>query len=150
MVETVRRYSKLPHLWRSSKRLAKLLDRNRDTELASRPAVSPAPHVHKLAQRIDSETIAALKESYQAGASLTALQEQFSLGRGSVQRLLREAGVRRRRRSLTDTEVAVLVKQYETGMTIREIAVEQGLAKTTVQEALVRADIEKRAAALMQ
>jgi DNA-directed RNA polymerase specialized sigma24 family protein len=63
-----------------------------------------------------------------------------------VQRVLREAGVRRRRKSLSDTEVAGLVKQYEAGLTIREIAAELGLAKTTVQDALARAEVTMRSA----
>jgi uncharacterized protein (DUF433 family) len=147
VVETVRRYSKQPHLWRSSKRLAKLLDRNRDTDPVTRPAASPTPHVHKLAHRIDAETIAALREAYQAGASLDALQEQYSLGWGSVQRLLREAGVRRRRKSLTNAELAILVERYKAGLTIREIAADQRLPKTTVQDALARAGVAMRPAA---
>jgi DNA-directed RNA polymerase specialized sigma24 family protein len=55
--------------------------------------------------------------------------------------------VRRRRKSLTDSEIAALVKQYGAGMTIREIAAEQGLSKTTVQDALARAGVAMRPAA---
>jgi predicted DNA binding protein len=140
----VRRYSKQPHLWRTSKRLAKLLANpmERPTELAP-----SRPHVHKLAQRLTAEEVRALQVAYRAGASLAELQQQFGLSRGSVQRILREAGVRRRNKSLTDDEVEVLVKRYKAGQTIREIAVERDLAKTTVQDALARAQIVKRAAA---
>jgi hypothetical protein len=142
-VETVRRYSKQPHLWRTSKRLAKLL-----TSTAERTEpISVLPHVHKLGQRLSDETVAALVRDYRDGASLAKLQRKYFLGRSSVQRLLREAGVRRRRRSLTAAEIAVLVGRYETGLTIREIAAEQGLAKTTVQDALRRGGIEMRSAA---
>jgi DNA-directed RNA polymerase specialized sigma24 family protein len=81
---------------------------------------------------------------YRAGASLADLQRTFSLSRGSVQKLLRERGVRRRRKSLTDDEVRVLVERYEAGLTVREIALEQGLAKTTVQDAVTRAGVVKR------
>jgi hypothetical protein len=52
------------------------------------------------------------------GSSLTDLQRAYSLGRSSVQRLLREAGVRRRN-SLTEVDVALLVERYEAGLTIR-------------------------------
>jgi predicted DNA binding protein len=76
---------------------------------------------------------------YREGASLAHLQRKYALGRGSVQKLLKERGVRRRRKSLTDAEVAALREKYEAGSTIREVAAEQGLAKTTVQDALVRA-----------
>jgi DNA-directed RNA polymerase specialized sigma24 family protein len=85
--------------------------------------------------------------AYRAGASLAELQQQFGLSRGSVQRLLREAGVRRRQKRLSDPEVALLVERYEAGLTIREIATEQGFAKSTVQDALVRAGAAMRRAA---
>jgi DNA-directed RNA polymerase specialized sigma24 family protein len=143
LVEAVRRYSKQPHLWSLSKRLAKLLTR----PIEQRAELSPSrPHVHKLAQRVTAEEARALQDAYRDGASLAELQLQLGLSRGSVQRVLREAGVRRRHKSLTDEKVEVLVRRYEAGMTIREIAAEQGLAKTTVQDALERADVTKRPA----
>ena len=122
----MRRYSKQPHLWRSSKRLAKLL-----TNPMERPTepTSSVPHMHKLAQRLTAEEVRALQDAYQAGASLAELQQRFHLSRGSVQRLLREAGVRRRRKSLTDPEVAELVARYIAGLTIREVAAEQDLPR---------------------
>ena len=64
-----------------------------------------------------------------------------------MQRLLREAGVRRRQKSLTDAKVAALVKQYGAGLTIREIAAKQQLPKTTVQDALAWAGVVMRPAA---
>jgi uncharacterized protein (DUF433 family) len=145
-VEAVRRYSKQPHLRRTSERLARLLDRDLGHETRDRPAAGPAPHVHKLAHRLTAETIQALQQAYQTGASLAELQQQFDLGRGSVQRLLREAGARRRRKSLTDAKMTLLVERYEAGLTIREIAAEQQLPKTTVQDALVRAGVTMRPA----
>jgi DNA-directed RNA polymerase specialized sigma24 family protein len=134
-VETVQRYSKLPHLWSLSKRLAKLLA---STAVRSEPVHVPT-HIHKLRQRLSDNAVAALVRDYREGASLADLQRAYSLGRGSVQKLLRERGVRRRRKSLTETEAALLVERYEAGLTIREIAAEQKLPKTTVQDALARA-----------
>ena len=96
---------------------------------------------------MSDETVTALVGDFRKGASLVELQRTYSLGRGSVQRVLREVGVRRRRRSLTDAEVEVVAKQYEGGLTIREIAAKQGLAKTTVQDALDRASVVMRPAA---
>jgi uncharacterized protein (DUF433 family) len=136
MVETVRRYSKLPHLWSLSKRLVRWLERS-GSEADVEPT-SALPHVHKLSQRLSDETVATLVQDYRDGASLAELQRKYSLGRGSVQRLLREAGVRRRRNSLIDAEKAVLAERYEAGLTIREIAAEQGLPKSTVRDALGR------------
>lgn len=114
----MRRYSKQPHLWRTSRRLAKLL-----TSPAGRTEPSPAlPHVHKLKQRLPDETVAALLSDYQNGSSLAELQQTYSLGRSSIQKLLRDGAVRRRRKSLTDAAIAVLVERYMAGLTIREIA----------------------------
>jgi uncharacterized protein (DUF433 family) len=145
MVETVRRYSKLPHLWNLSKRLARWLEPG---ELGREIEAAPAlPHVHKLNQRLSDETVAAMVQDYRDGVSLSELQRTYSLGRGSVQKLLKELGVRRRRKSLTDAEVTTLVERYGAGLTIREIAAEQRLAKTTVQDALARNAIIKRPAA---
>ena len=140
----MRRYSKLPYLWQTSKRLAKLL--TDPVKQHTEPTLS-RPRVHKLAHRLTAEDEGALRDAYRAGASLAELQQQFGLGRGSVQRLLREGGVRRRQKSLTNSEVAVLIKRYEAGLTIREIATEQSLAKTTVQDALAQAGMVMRIAA---
>jgi uncharacterized protein (DUF433 family) len=145
LVETVRRYSKLPHLWSLSKRLARWLETS-GSDSDTGPAVT-MPHVHKLSQRLSDETVTALLNDYRDGSSLADLQRFYAIGRSSVQRLLREAGARRRRKSLSAAEVTVLVKRYEAGLTIREIAEEQGLAKTTVQDALARAGSAMRRAA---
>ena len=143
MVETVRRYSKQPHLWRASKRLAKLLTSSAER---SKPTLA-LPLVHKLRQRLSDETVASLVQDYKGGASLTELQKTYVLSRGSVQQLLREAGVRRRQKSLTDRHVSKLVERYGSGLTIREIASEQEVPKTTVQDALARAGVVMRPAA---
>jgi AraC-like DNA-binding protein len=58
------------------------------------------PRVHKLAQRLTAEELTSLQDVYRAGASLAELQQQFGLSRGSVQRMLREDGVRRRQKVL--------------------------------------------------
>jgi DNA-directed RNA polymerase specialized sigma24 family protein len=144
IVETMRRYSKLPHLWRRTKRLAKLLTSSAERSAEPSPVL---PHVHKLSQRLSDQTVKALLSDYRDGSSLADLQRKYSLGRGSVQRLLREAGLRRRRKSLTDAELAALVERYEAGLPIREIAAEQGLAKTTVRDALKRSEVGMRSAA---
>jgi DNA-directed RNA polymerase specialized sigma24 family protein len=141
----MRRYSKFPHLWSQSNRLARWLEPSgSDTKIESRFTL---PHMHKLRHRLSEETVAALVQDYRDGASLAELQRRYSLGRGSVQQLLREGGERRRRKSLSETKVAALAKRYEVGLTIREIAAEQGLPKTTVQDALEREGVTMRPAA---
>jgi hypothetical protein len=139
----MRRYSKQPHLWRTSKRLAKLL--TVPVESVVEPA--PIPRMHRLRERLSAELVETLVSDYQGGASLADLQRKYSLSRGSVQKLLSERGERRRRRSRAQDELALLIDRYEAGLTIREIATEQGWPKTTVQDALKRAGIAMRPAA---
>ncbi len=105
------------------------------------------PHVHKLEQRMSAEVVAALVSDYKSGMTSTGLRAKYELGKGSVQRLLREAKVRRRRHSLTNVEIVGLVQRYEAGLTIREIAGDKGLPKTTVQNALKRSGLRRRPAA---
>ena len=71
-----------------------------------------------MSQRLSNETVAALVSDYRSGASLDDLQRSYLLSRGSVQKLLRERGVKHRRRSLTQDELAVLVERYEADQTI--------------------------------
>jgi len=145
VVEVVRRYSRQPHLWRTSKRLLKLLTEANVARRTER--VRPVPHVHKLGQRLCEEQVQQLVKDYQAGATSTELRARYNLGKGSVLKILSEAGVEMRRRPLTDDDVAVLVERYLSGLTIREIAAEIGLPKTTVQDALERSGMEMRPAA---
>ena len=131
------RFLELPPLLGDRRPKAKLL--TLPVERAVEPA--PVPRVHRLSQRLSEETVATLSD-YRSGASLDDLQRSYLLSRSSVQKLLSERGVKRRRRSLTQDELAVLVERYEAGQTIREIAAEQDLPKTTVQDALARAGIK--------
>jgi DNA-directed RNA polymerase specialized sigma24 family protein len=121
-----------------------MLDDDLGSPNMNKPAAATPPRVHKLAQRLTAETMQALRDAYRAGASLGELQQRFGLSRGSVQRLLRERGLRRRRKNLTDEKVAVIVRRYDEGLTIREIAAEQRLPKTTVQDALARTEVAMR------
>ena len=77
---------------------------------AARPAPRTMPHVHKLEQRMSAEVVTALVSDYKSGMTSTELRAKYELGKGSVQRLLREAKVRRRRHSLTNVEIVGLVQ----------------------------------------
>ena len=148
MVGVLRRYSRQPHLERTAKRLARLLD----------PAVAPvrkAPNVpvrtvHRIDQRLSPETVAALVADYRSGMSSTELQARYCLGKSSVLRLLGESGVEMRRRGLSDDQLEAVLARYKSGLTIREVAAELGLPKTTVQNALERSGLPMRPAARRQ
>ncbi|WP_375430995.1 hypothetical protein [uncultured Friedmanniella sp.] len=142
VVGVLRRYSRQPHLWRIAKRVQKILDER------PQPIEEIGPdqmrHVHKLEHRLDPATLAALVDDYAAGMSSTELQEKYSLGKASVLRLLAEAGVEMRRRSLKPEQVTRVVERYQAGLDIRGVAAEMGLPKTTVQDALRRSGTKMR------
>ncbi len=93
MVEVVARYSKLFAGQRDLSRALKVLDA--PTTNLDKPAGQP--RVHKLDRRLYPELIAALVADYPAGMSSVKLMETYGLGKGSVLKLLREAGVTIRR-----------------------------------------------------
>lgn len=84
---------------------------------------------------------------YQAGWSSTELQARYRLGKGSVLRLLRKAGVEMRRRPLGQDQLCAIVERYQSGLTIREVAAELGLPKTTVQDGLAQSGVTMRPSA---
>lgn len=63
----------------------------------------PAPHVHKLRQRLSKDLQHQLVRDYQTGATSTELRARYILGKGSVLKILSEAGVEMRRRLLQTT-----------------------------------------------
>lgn len=85
--------------------------------------------------------------AYEAGESLLTIATARKLGKETVSRFLREAGVRIRRQGLTDKQVAQAVRSYRAGRTGAEIAAELGVASSTVWRALRDADIERRSPA---
>lgn len=97
--------------------------------------------------RLSTEVIAQLVVDYQAGVSSPELQKRYGLSKGTVLRLLNEAGVEMRRRGLSAEQLGEVVRLYESGMTIREVARDLGVPKTTVQNALERTRTVKRPAA---
>lgn len=144
MVEVLRRYSRQSDIGKMCRNLRKLVD----TELPERvePAIAAA-RVHRVELRLAPEELAQLVLDYEAGWSSTELQARYRLGKGSVLRLLREAGVEMRRRPLAAEQMRAITKLYESGLTIREVAAELGLPKTTVQDELAQSGVTMRPAA---
>jgi hypothetical protein len=67
-----------------------------DTAYRSLPQ-DPPPRVHKLDQRLDPTVIAEIVAAYEAGTSSVKLMRTYGLGKGSVLKLLHEAGVQIRK-----------------------------------------------------
>ena len=145
MVGVLRRYSRQPHVERTAKRLARLLDPA--TAPVRKTGNAPLRRVHRVSQRLSAETVAALVADYRAGVSSTELQAKYSLSKGSVLRLLGDSGVEMRRRGLTDSQLEAVLARYRAGLTIREVAAELELPKTSVQNALERSGLPMRPAA---
>jgi DNA-directed RNA polymerase specialized sigma24 family protein len=143
LVEVLRRYSKQPALWKTAKRLGKLVYSGPPERIDADPMPG---HVHRLDVRLSVEAMAQLAADYEAGVSSTELRERYGLSKGSVLRLLQESGVKMRRRPLGSDQVNAVVERYRSGLTIRAVAAELGVPKTTVQDALRREGVVMRAA----
>lgn len=96
-VDLVGRYSKHSDHWESLRRVQRM------TRTATKSG-GPAGHAghrlvrrYKLDQRLDAETVARLVADYESGASSRQLALDYDLGKGSVLKLLQEAGVAVRR-----------------------------------------------------
>lgn len=103
-----------------------------------RTAPSREHEVRRVDVRLGKQRLGQLLADYEAGTETAELQRRYGLSRGSVRKLLTDAGVAPHRRPLSDDEVGACARLYEGGMTIREVAAELGVPKTTVQNALRR------------
>lgn len=88
--------------------------------------------------RLGNDRLGQLLADYETGTETAELQRRYGLSKGSVRKLLTDAGVAPHRRPLSNDEVGACARLYEGGMTIREVAAELGVPKTTVQDALRR------------
>lgn len=125
-------------------RLTKLVEARHD-EPVEAPTV--LGRVHRLDVRLGTEALKQLIDDYEAGVTSTELRERYGLSKGSVLRVLHEAGVATRRQPLSADRVASACRLYASGLTIRQVAAELGVPKTTVQNALARAGVVMRPAA---
>lgn len=140
-VGLLRRYSKKGDLTSTAVRLAKLLEVERE------PVPEPEPfHVRRVEWRLGEGGIKELIVDYEAGLAVPELQTKYSLSKGSVRKLLSEAGVSMRRRPLPDEIVEQIIELYETGLSIREVGAKVGVPKTTVQNLLANSEVVMRPA----
>jgi hypothetical protein len=117
VVELLRRYSNLDTFQISIKFLEKSLVRTDSGSFrvpSSRPQTTP-PEPFKLDQRLKPETVAEIIARYEAGEPSTAIAAIFNISKGSVIRLLREAGVKIRKQGLTIDQIAEAADMYANG-----------------------------------
>ena len=90
-MELLGRYSREVNLAIS---VQKLLDRLAEDPGRTERRVPVAVRVHKLGQRLDAVMVAAIVAEYQAGAASRQVARRFGIGKASVIKLVREAGIR--------------------------------------------------------
>jgi hypothetical protein len=145
-VELARRYSKLDSFQRSIHVLTKSLLRSHDGTFRApspRPQTSP-PEPFKLSQRLKSVVIEQIITRYEAREPSTALAASFGISKGSVIRLLRDAGVLIRNQPLTDNQITKAAHRYGSGQSLSAIAAHLGVDHGTVWRALKKRGVRMR------
>jgi Putative ATPase subunit of terminase (gpP-like) len=106
------------------------------------PVFRPASQVVRRPFRLEVRLTPGEREeivaAYQAGAPSTALATTYGLGKGSVLRLLRNAGVAMRNQGLSEADINVAVALYAAGWSLARIAEQYGVNDMTVRAALLK------------
>ena len=82
-----------------------------------RQLTSPAEPC-KLGQRLKHDVINELVTRYEAGEPSTALAAAFGINKGSVIRVLRDAGITIRNQGLSDDQIAEAARLYTSGLSL--------------------------------
>jgi DNA-directed RNA polymerase specialized sigma24 family protein len=145
-MELLQRYSKLDSFQRSVAILTKSLVRSHDGSFHSpsrrHPAAPPKPF--KLDQRLKPQAIAEIITRYEAGEPSTVIAKSFGLSKGSVIKLLRDAGVPIRNQGLTSEQVTEAARLYVSGQSLAQIAAHLGVDHGTVWRALKQHGVRMR------
>ncbi|MFD3399831.1 helix-turn-helix domain-containing protein [Kribbella sp. NPDC058693] len=102
------------------------------------------PRVHKLDDRLGSETVARIVAEYEAGASSAAIGSLFSLSKKSVVKVLREAGIKVRYPRMTESELRRATMLYNDGCSLVEVGKRLGRDHSTIYKSLKRAGMRLR------
>jgi hypothetical protein len=81
---------------------------------------------------------------YEAGESSIALGRTFGIGKNSVIRLLRDAGVPIRNQGLSDDQITEPVRLYESGLSLAKIGIQLGVDHGTVRRQLLKHGVKMR------
>ncbi|MGY1651782.1 helix-turn-helix domain-containing protein [Geodermatophilus sp. SYSU D01119] len=134
LVEVLRRHSNNYGAVQRVGRLERHLTKRPAAGLSATPR--PAHLPSKLSHRLSDETVAAIVDAYQAGATTREVGERYNLAHSSVNKLLKRNGVATRRRSPGDADRARAVALYAAGKSTRQIGAELELGASTVQRVL--------------
>lgn len=117
-----------------------------DGKLICRSDRSPEPIAQpfKLSQRMDHSTVNQLIKDYESGKSSQELARRYNLNKGSVIKLLRQAGITIRNQGLTDQKVAEATQLYKSGLSLADIGTRFGVDHGTVWRALKKHGVKMR------
>ena len=105
----------------------------------TRPARNPGHRrEHRVGRRLPAEVIERLVVEYRTGATAAELARCYGLGKSTVLRLIRKAGVQVRHPRLSARETANLVALFEAGLPQKDIAKRLGRSPSAVWHCLHR------------
>lgn len=105
----------------------------RKLDLVRAPRQRIRPARPKRAIQLTAVQLVRLAESYQAGATIYELAEQFQIDRRTVSRHLHRQGVRMRLQSPSDETVDQMVRSYESGLSLAAVSKQIGMDGQTVR-----------------
>jgi hypothetical protein len=88
--------------------------------------------------------VAEIVSRYEAGEPSTAIAASHELSKGSVIRLVREAGIPIRNQGLTNDQVAEAAPLYASGLSLAKIGVRLGVDHGTVWRQLRKRGVKMR------
>jgi hypothetical protein len=100
--------------------------------------------VHNVCKRLGPEVIAQLVADYQAGLSTTVLTSKYSLGKGTVLRILDDHGVTRRHQPLTEEQMQQAVELYQQGWSLARVGQYLGRDASMIHLTLKRVGMARR------
>lgn len=100
--------------------------------------------MHKLDERLDSETMARIVAEYEAGGSSESISALFCLSKRSVIKILREAGVKIRYPRTTEAELRRATILYNQGCSLVEVGKRLERDHSAIHKALQRAGVRMR------
>ncbi|WP_100464089.1 helix-turn-helix domain-containing protein [Mycobacteroides abscessus] len=117
-----------------------------DGKLAYRSDRSPEPIAQpfKLSQRLDASVVNELIKQYESGKSSYELAKVYGINKGSVIKLLRQAGITIRNQGLTSQKIAEATQLYESGLSLANIGTRFGVDHGTVWRALKKQGVTMR------
>lgn len=98
----------------------------------------------KLDQRLKPAIVAEISARYEAGEPSTAIASSCGLSKGSVIRLIREAGISIRRQGLTNNQITEAAQLYDSGLSLAKIGARFGVDHGTVWRQLKKRGVRMR------